>query len=95
MATFEAVLMHGNRGGEGTYRFDGDDDLMARAPDRVMRAFMEWVQANAGVGAIDYELNAAMKDDRSGTVTALGKLIFDDGTQPFVCMITRAEAALA
>jgi hypothetical protein len=95
MATFEAVLMHGNRGGEGTYRFDGDDDLMTRTPVRVMRVFMEWVEANAGVGAIDYELNAALKDEKSGTVTALGKLIFDDSEQPFVCMITRAEAAQA
>ena len=90
MAMYSAVLMHGNRDAEGTYRFEGDDDLMARTPVRVMRAFMDWVGAKDGVGLVDYELNAALKDEKSGTVTASGKLIFDDGIQPFVCMITKA-----
>lgn len=92
MASYEAVLMHGVRGSEGRYRFEGPDDLMDRTPARVMRHFMEWVDANAGVGHVDYELNAAMKNDEAKIVTALGRMIFsENSTQPFVCMIARAQ----
>lgn len=91
MATFEAVLMHGVRGTEGRYRFEGPDDLLDKTPVRVMRHFMEWVDANAGIGHVDYELNAAMKNDEVGVVTALGTMMFSpQSVQPFVCMIARA-----
>jgi len=84
--------MHGVRGSEGTYRFDGPDDLMDRSPVRVMRHFMEWVDANAGLGHVDYELNAAIKNDDVKIVTALGTMTFSPKShQPFVCMIARAE----
>ena len=92
MATYEAVLMHGIRGSEGTYRFEGPDDLMDRSPVRVMRHFMEWINANAGIGHVDYELNAAMKNDDVKIVTALGRMNFSPMShQPFVCMIARAQ----
>jgi hypothetical protein len=91
MAQYEAVLMHGVRGGEGTYTFEGPDDLMNKSPARVMRHFMAWVDANAGIGHVDYELNAVMKNDDASIVTSLGRMIFDgDNAQPFVCMIARA-----
>jgi hypothetical protein len=92
MATYEACLMHGVRGTEGRYRFEGPEDLMDKSPARVMRHFMEWVDAEAGLGHVDYELNAAMKNDQVKIVTALGTMNFSElSRQPFVCMIARAQ----
>ena len=91
MATYNAVLMHGERGGEGNYSFEGDDDLLSRSPVKVMRAFLKHLDDNAGLGHIDHEINAAMKNKEKGVVTALGNLIFHgDDAQPFVCMISAA-----
>ena len=91
MATYTAVLMHGNRGGEGTHTFEGDADLMSRSPVRILRVFMAALEGKAGLGHIDYEVNAAMKNEDKNVVTALGNLILHgDDTQPFVCMISPA-----
>jgi len=92
MATYNAVLIHGDRGGEGTHKFEGPDDLMAASPVKVMRAFMEHIDANANLGHIEYEINAAMKNKKVGVVTVLGELGFSEGNQqPFVCMISAAK----
>ena len=89
MATYEAILMHGNRGGEGKYSFEGKDDLLKRSPVKVLRAFLEYLDEHAGIGHIDYEINAAMKNKEKGVVTALGNLVFHgDDEQPFICMIS-------
>lgn len=91
MASYSATLMHGSRDSEATRIFDGPDDLMGRSPASVMRAFMEWIDANAGIGHVDYELNAAMKSKDGKTVTALGVLNFGPhDEQPFICMISAA-----
>jgi hypothetical protein len=93
MAQYTAVLMHGNRDAEGRHRFEADDDLMTHSPATVMRVFMEAMDATAGVGHIDYELNAAMKNRDSNIVTTLGSLVFhDNNVQPFICMIAASEA---
>ncbi|ARE41247.1 hypothetical protein RGUI_3106 [Rhodovulum sp. P5] len=90
MATYQAILMHGGREAEATREFDGPDDLMAGSPAAVMRTYMEWVDAHAGVGHVDYELNAAMKSKDGRVVTTLGSLIFHGNDhQPFVCMISK------
>ncbi|MEO0912417.1 MAG: hypothetical protein AAFY59_05425 [Pseudomonadota bacterium] len=91
MATYKAVLMHGERGGEGAYTFDGPEDLFARSPVKIMRAFMDSVELERSIGHIDYEINAAMKNKRGDIVTVIGELSFETGDpQPFAAMINPA-----
>lgn len=91
MATYEATLMHGERGGEGRYKFDAEDGLMGGSAMTVVRTFMEHLQDHAGIDHIDWQVNAAMKNKDKGVVTALGNLIMnDDDEQPFVCFINAA-----
>lgn len=88
MRTYHAILMHGNRDSEGRYEFEAPELLAQTSAVRIMQAFMEHVEAQARVGHIDYEINAAMKNEDAGVVTVLGELKFETGSaQPFVCMI--------
>ena len=60
MATYNAHLMHGERGSEGSYDFDGPDDLLKKTPVRIVRHFMEHVEKSVLQSQhVDYELNAA------------------------------------
>jgi hypothetical protein len=94
MARYEAVVVHGKREGEGHYLFEGPDHLMTRTPVRVMRELMETIDAQNGIGHMDYEINAAMRNRDYGIVTIIGEMIFEaHGTQPFMCMIAPAEKA--
>ena len=71
--------------------FDGPDDLLSRTPVAVMRLAMDEIEKAAGIGHLDYELNAALKNSEKGVVTALGTLIFHEKEfQPFTCMISAA-----
>lgn len=92
MANFQAVLMHGSRGGEGTYRFEGPDTLLKKSPVKAARVFMEYLEAtHPALGHIDYEINAALKNKDKQVVTILGNLVFHgDDEQPFMCMISVA-----
>ncbi|MCV6587389.1 MAG: hypothetical protein OIF47_17815 [Marinibacterium sp.] len=91
MTKYHAVLLHGARGGEGNYEFEGPDDLMRRSPVKVMRAFMEHLDQTADLGHLDYLINAAMKNSEKQVVTVLGEIDFSDtNAQPFVCMISPA-----
>lgn len=91
MARYAMVLMHGIRGGEGRYVFEADDDLMTRSPERVLRTAMDTLDERAGLGHIDYEINAALMNRDKGIVTALGNLIFHgDDVQPFGAFIAAA-----
>lgn len=92
MTRYLGVLMHGNRGGEGRYEFDGPDDLLKKSPVRVMRAFMESIEARHDIGYLDYEINAAMKNDRHEITTVIGELVFESDNQPFMCMVSRPDA---
>lgn len=94
MANYEAYLMHGERGGTGVYRFEGPDDLLELTPVKTLRFFMEWLETanETRIGHFDYAINAAMKNKEKGIVTGLGEFLFNDGEQPFVCMIN-AEGA--
>lgn len=88
MRSYNATLMHGNRDGEGHYTFEGPELLAQASPVRIMRAFMEHLDATARLGHIDYEINAAMKNKEVGVVTVMGELQFENhSAQPFVCMI--------
>ena len=88
MRTYHAVLMHGNRDSERRYDFEAPEMLAEASPVRIMRAFMEHIEAHSHVGHVDWEINAAMKNREAGVVTVLGVLNFENGSaQPFVCMI--------
>ena len=89
MAQFQMVMMHGERGGEGVYRFEAADDLLRHSPITVLRAAMAYLDAHAGIGHIDYEVNAALKNADKGVVTAMGSLVFHgEDHQPFICFIS-------
>ena len=86
---YKVTLMHGNRDGEGRYSFEAAEGLMRQTPVRIMRAFMESVEAKNGIGHVDYEINAALKNDEHDVATIIGDLVFDeDNRQPFMCMIS-------
>lgn len=90
MASYLAQLMHGDSGGAGEYRFDGDEGLLARTPATVVRAFMDHLNGTAQLGHVDYELNAAMKNRDKGVVTALGHFVLNGDEVPFVLFISAA-----
>jgi len=84
----KAVLMHGDRGGEGIYRFEVPDEVAAASPVRIMRAFMEHAEERAEIGHVDYEINAAMKNREQNVTTVIGEFVFDAGNrQPFAVFI--------
>ncbi len=90
MAKYLATLIHGKRGGEGCYEFEGPDNLLRKKPVRIMQAFMEGVEAKTGIGYIDYEINAALKNKKHEIVTVIGAIEFEAGDeQPFMCMLSR------
>ncbi|WP_158964846.1 hypothetical protein [Chachezhania sediminis] len=92
MKKYQAVIMHGAHEGEADYMFEGPDDLMDRTPVRVMRAFMEYLDSTAGLGHIDYEINAAKRNREQRVVTILGDLVFaPDDVKPFMCMISEKK----
>ena len=87
--------MDAKRGTEGRYEFDGVDDLLAKTPVRVVRAFMEHVDKNIFPEShVDYELNAAMKNSERQVVTAIGSFHLDGGDAPipFLMMISDSAA---
>jgi len=89
MATYTARMMAADTGAENTYSFDGPDDLFKQTPVRIVRTFMEYVDVKLlPAEHIDYELNAAFKNDKAQVVTALGSLILEHGGSiPFLLMI--------
>jgi len=92
MTKYLAVLMHGRRGTEGRYEFNANDTLLEETPVRIMRTFMDSVEAQSGLGHMDYEINAALKNEKQNIVTVIGEIHFESGDhQPFVCMISHPD----
>jgi hypothetical protein len=91
MTTFTARIMDADSGNEGRYDFEGPEDLLTKTPVRVVRHFMEYVDKSLlPAQHVDYELNAAMKNQTKTVVTALGEFHFEHGgTSPFLMMISR------
>ena len=59
-----------------------------------MRTFMDSVEARNGVGHMDYEISAAIKNDKHKIATVIGKIIFEKGDdQLFMSMISPVEIA--
>lgn len=92
MAKYQATLMHGERGGEGSYTFEAKDGLIQKSPMKTLKAFIAHLEATAGLGHIDWIASAALRNKEKGVVTAMGSFIFHgDDEQPFICMITEAK----
>jgi hypothetical protein len=90
MARYTARLLDSASGNEGRYDFDGPDDLMQQTPVRVVRHFMEYIDKTVlPAQHVDYELNAAMKNQSASVVTAMGQLLFERDVvpEPFLLMI--------
>ncbi|MEO0809665.1 MAG: hypothetical protein AAFW82_03305 [Pseudomonadota bacterium] len=92
MAKYIAIFMHGKRSGEGRYEFDGDEKLLENTPVRIMRAFMKHIENQFAIGHIDYQINAAIKNQQQEIVTVIGEIMFESGDhQPFMCMISHYD----
>jgi hypothetical protein len=89
MARYTVRMMDADTGGEGRYGFEGADDLFARTPVQIVRAFMEHVDRDEFPHQhIEYELNAAFKNADKRVVTAMGQLILEHLPPiPFMLMI--------
>lgn len=88
MPRMTAVLMHGERGGEGRYGFEVSEAVAAGPAAGIMHAFMAHLDATADLGHIDYEINAAMKNRDLQITTVIGEMILPGGNrQPFACFI--------
>ncbi|MEM1432409.1 MAG: hypothetical protein AAGG09_23370 [Pseudomonadota bacterium] len=92
MTKMTAVLMHGERGGEGTYTFDLDGDPGELRKSTIVRTFMTHLDAHYDLGGpLDYEVDAVFRDDARKILTVIGKLIFEgENVQPFACFISPA-----
>jgi hypothetical protein len=97
MATYYAVMMDGETGAEGNYRFEGPADLMKATADEVVALFFDYAQHDVLQNGFDWELNGVMKNRERGVVTAMGSLIPDkeDPPIPFLLMISDRGARTA
>lgn len=94
MTTYRARMMDAETGAEGVYDFEDGDDLICQTPVRIVRKFMEHVGKNLlPHNYVDYELNAAFRNDTAHVVTALGSLMLAHGPAiPFAIMIAPKSA---
>lgn len=91
MAEYEAVLMHGKRGGEGRYRFAADPEQVT-TPVRMLGAFMAHLERTAHVGHIEFEVNSAFRHKETGIVTGIGQFHFEGGNdEPFAVFIAPVD----
>jgi hypothetical protein len=92
MTRLSAVLMHGARGGEGRYAFDVPDAVANGRSIGIAEAFMAHLDAHAGLGHIDYEINAAFTNRDLWITTVIGEMVLPHhGRQPFACFISRQD----
>lgn len=90
MVTYEAIVMHGERGGEGRYRFDAEKDLSTRSGMKLLRAFMAHLENQFESGAFEWDLSSIKHNREKGVVTAMGDFVFHgNDIQPFACFISR------
>ncbi|MDX2309003.1 MAG: hypothetical protein NW216_12240 [Hyphomicrobium sp.] len=90
MRTYYARMMDAATGGEGSYRFEGPEDLMKRTADEVVTVFFEAIGPKILESMVDWEVNGALKNRDRGIVTAMGALIPDrnEPDMPFLLMIS-------
>lgn len=90
MATYFAKMLDAETGGEGSYSFEGPDDLMQRTADEIVTAFFAAVEPQVLKYNVDWEINGIMKNRERRVVTAIGSLIpeRDEPDMPFLLMIS-------
>ena len=90
MKTYYARMMDAETGGEGSYRFEGPDNLMKLTADEIVSAFFTAVEPTILKNHVDWEINGAMKNKERSVVTAMGALVPDrnEPDMPFLLMIS-------
>jgi hypothetical protein len=85
VARYYAKMIDGQTGGEGSYQFDGADNLMSLTADEIVSTFFDHVERDVLQRHSDWELNV---------VTALGSLVPANGgdPSPFLLMISERKA---
>jgi len=95
MATYYARMLDGETNGEGSYIFEGPDDLMGKTADEIVTVFFDHVDQEVLKTHADWEINGVMKNKDRGIVTAIGSLIpnKDDRPVPFLLLISDSRTA--
>ncbi|MEM8571252.1 MAG: hypothetical protein AAGG56_10115 [Pseudomonadota bacterium] len=89
MTKYRMTMMHGKRGSEGQHDFEEEPGLLKHSAMTVLRRSLAAVEAAEGIGHMDFEANAAMKNEDKTVVTAMGCLVFHgEDRQPFVAFIS-------
>jgi hypothetical protein len=92
MAHYKATLMAYSEGGENTFEFSGEPDLMEQPADEIVEAFINYMNAQGTTEVpFRYELNGAVK--HNDVLTAMGKLLLKGRSFPFIAMIAPIPAA--
>lgn len=90
----QAVIMGEKSGTGSTFRFEIDDDYMARPADEIVEALMEHLHE---IGYLrdryGYELNSAMRNEGQGVIMAMGNLFLSNQPLPFTAFISREVEA--
>ena len=94
MAHYRAVMIHPKTGGEGRYDFETSEGLMDKSPAKVLHRFLEIVDEKfLPAEHIDYEINAAIKNESGTVVSGMGVIILESGARlPFVALINEKDA---
>jgi hypothetical protein len=94
VARYYAKMIDGQTGGEGSYQFDGADNLMSLTADEIVSTFFDHVERDVLQRHSDWELNSVMKNKPLRVVTALGSLVPANGgdPSPFLLMISERKA---
>jgi hypothetical protein len=97
MAMYYARMLDAETNGEGSYSFEGPDDLMRRTADEVVTTFFDYVEKELLQGHADWEINGVVKNKERGIVTAIGSLIpqKSDPPLPFLLLISDHATAQA
>ena len=91
MVQYQAKMLNTARGDvEGSYPFEAPESLFAQSSDKIVRAFFEHVDKDIFHHHVDYEINAAFKNQERNAVTAMGSLIMKGNDHlPFLLLISR------
>lgn len=84
-------MLDAETGGEGSYQFEGADDLMQRTADEIVTVFFDQIEDSILKHHADWELNGVMKNRDRDVVVGMGSLIpvKDEPSLPFVVVISR------
>ena len=95
MATYYARMLDAETNGEGSYAFEGPQDLMQKTADEIVSVFFDHVEKEVLGTHADWEVNGVMKNKERGIVTAIGSLIPEknDPPLPFLLLISNQANA--